>query len=284
MLLLFKNGKLLVKIKWSSKEDEQEVSRKLGKPEALCEARWEALSMSLSRSECTMECVSTSSSSSSSSNTFSKTEDPLRFMSERKNCWLSVSVSSRSLLPGPAAFTPLAKGEAERSIIELECCIMRLIRWKDVRLCKRQERFKIRLESGNIFWALEYRSQISLFKFKSGSRFGTLFVLIVMFTTVHRVQCIYISIYIYAHAMNRTGEGRKSKGKKTCMLIPGPGVAHTYIYVAGPGTASVRLIVLLLLLLCIVVAVNTSGSCTGTNTMLRCFTSFCYVSACGRTQ
>lgn len=262
------------------------MSRKLGKPEALCEARWEALSMSLSRSECTMECVSTSSSSSSSSNTFSKTEDPLRFMSERKNCWLSVSVSSRSLLPGPAAFTPLAKGEAEKSIIELECCIMRLIRWKDVRLCKRQERFKIRLESGNIFWALEYRSQISLFKFKSGSRFGTLFVLIVMFTTVHRVQCIYIYlyIYIYAHAMNRTGEGRKSKGKKTCMLIPGPGVAHTYIYVAGPGTASVRLIVLLLLLLCIVVAVSTSGSCTGTNTMLRCFTSFCYVSACGRTQ
>lgn len=233
MLLLFKNGKLLVKIKWSSKEDEQEVSRKLGKPEALCEARWEALSMSLSRSECTMECVSTSSSSSSSSNTFSKTEDPLRFMSERKNCWLSVSVSSRSLLPGPAAFTPLAKGEAERSIIELECCIMRLIRWKDVRLCKRQERFKIRLESGNIFWALEYRSQISLFKFKSGSRFGTLFVLIVMFTTVHRVQCIYIYLYIYICTCDEQNRGRAEKQRKENVHANTGAGSGTHLYICG---------------------------------------------------
>ena len=55
MLLLLKNGKLLVKIKWSSKGDEQEVSKKFEKPEALCEACWEALSMSLSKSECTTE-------------------------------------------------------------------------------------------------------------------------------------------------------------------------------------------------------------------------------------
>ena len=180
MLLLFRNGKLLVKMKWSSKEEDEEVSRKLGKAEALCAGRWAPPSMSLSRSECAIECVSTSSSSSSSSsNTFSNTDAPLRFMSDRKNCWLSVS--SVSLLV--AAVVP-AKGEAEKSNAELECCMMRLMCWNDVRWCRRQERFRIRSESGSIFCALEYRFQISLFKFRSGSRFGALFLLITLLYTL----------------------------------------------------------------------------------------------------